>query len=269
MKIDKLQVFLSYSHDPFHNLAIENYLLENNPLGGAFQLLLWCNKPAVIIGRNQQAHLECDMSKINIIGPSLKNGRVHLVRRWSGGGAVYHDFGNSNYSFVMPRDQFCRRWAANTVCNALNKHSNNPLDKSFSLTVNERSDIFWGDCKVSGSAYKLGRLFAYHHGTLLRQTDLNQLAECLNGRNDDDSGIFKGVRSVKSKVANLPGNMEHFEFAKILIDHIHDNICPVEESSIDELDDGKIAEYEAQLRCAQWILHGSSATMDSTLNKAL
>ena len=98
----------------------------------------------------------------------MQSDGIPLVRRKSGGGAVYHDLGNSNYSIIMPRSAFQRSTSVNLICRALHQ-----LD--IPARVNERFDIVVNDDKVSGSAYKLTNDKAYHHGTMLIDSDLDAL----------------------------------------------------------------------------------------------
>ena len=163
-----LTCVLSTSTCPYFNLALENYLL-NNPkhfndktsIYDHYILLLYRNAPSVIIGRNQNPFYETRPI-------FLSSQQINMLRRWSGGGAVYHDLGNTNYSLIMPRHAFNRHFAANLVVNALNKEFNTNL-----FVSEDRFDIWSNDIdsndkrKVSGSAYRLQRERAYAHGTML------------------------------------------------------------------------------------------------------
>ncbi|KAJ2553547.1 hypothetical protein EV175_002904 [Coemansia sp. RSA 1933] len=120
---------------------------------------------------------------------------VWLARRTSGGGTVYHDLGNSNYTVVMPRDAFTRDWCAEMVSRALH-HMDIPA------YVNARHDVTVDDLKISGSAFKLTSKRAFHHGTMLIDADLTRLHGCLHSKNKDAIEA-KGVDSVRSRVANL------------------------------------------------------------------
>ena len=117
----------------------------------------------------QNPWTECNMAM-------MRKYNIPLVRRKSGGGAVFHDLGNSNYSVVMPRHAFQRKTSASIICRALHQ-----LD--IPASVNERFDIMIGDFKISGSAYKLANEKAYHHGTMLIDSDLSQLGQFLKPSN--------------------------------------------------------------------------------------
>ncbi|KAJ2907977.1 hypothetical protein GGI21_003345, partial [Coemansia aciculifera] len=94
---------------------------------------------------------------------------VVLARRSSGGGAVYHDLGNTNYTVVMPREAFTRDACANMVAKALRASCDIPA------YVNARHDVAVHQLKISGSAFKLTKLRAFHHGTMLISADLDRL----------------------------------------------------------------------------------------------
>ncbi|KAJ1960610.1 hypothetical protein GGI12_003709, partial [Dipsacomyces acuminosporus] len=119
---------------------------------------------------------------------------VLLARRSSGGGTVYHDLGNTNYTVVMPRDAFTRDRCAQMVADAL-QHEDIPA------YVNARHDVTVDGLKISGSAFKLTSKRAFHHGTMLIDADLSRLRGCLDSKSKHIEA--KGVDSVRSKVANL------------------------------------------------------------------
>ena len=214
-KAHDLVVFQSTTTNPYHNLAIENYLLKHSdPASKIF--FSYINRPCVVFGRNQNPWLECNLAEIQ------KN-EFDLVRRRSGGGTVIHDAGNLNFSFIVPNDkEFTRDKHGELVVEAVQevKHDKTAPQALFeSLRVNERHDIVMRrsdnvqdqqEYKVSGSAYKLTKGRALHHGTLL-------LGSPNVGRPRAGPSIFstllgspaslcfeaKGVGSVRSPVHNL------------------------------------------------------------------
>ena len=226
----KFQVYSSLSHDPFFNLSIEHYLLQKTPPDSTI-LLFYVNEPCVVIGRNQNPWLEANLrymatSPINVPDSSLNEGRsrnfyVELVRRRSGGGTVFHDFQNINFSVIRPSSEFTRDKSVEMVVKAIREV--NPRTR-----VNERHDIvldmgplldgweFPDDndahktcfapgipLKVSGSAYKLTRNRSLHHGTcLLNSPNLRELSKYLNSPFRPFINA-KGVDSVRSPVSNL------------------------------------------------------------------
>ena len=214
-------VFQSTSTNPYHNLSIEDYLLRNSDHSSRI-LFFYTNRPCVVIGRNQNPWLECNLHRLrdglpngvkgdqSVSASGLAGGAtaIDLVRRRSGGGTVFHDLGNLNYSVIVPNDKdFNRRKHAEMVVRGLNNLTNH--DFASNIKVNDRHDIVmqkhgqgeW--LKISGSAFKLTRGRALHHGTLLYSSPyLHQISDFLRspGRGHIHA---KGVESVRSKVGNL------------------------------------------------------------------
>ncbi|KAL2206002.1 hypothetical protein CC79DRAFT_1369439 [Sarocladium strictum] len=210
----KLQVYTSRSNDPYINLSIEHHLLTNSPPNSRI-LLLYINRPSVIIGRNQNPWLEVNLPLLARIrdepasASNWQDGPVDLVRRRSGGGAVFHDSGNVNFSVICPPGEFDRDKHALMVVRALKA-----LGKD-NARVNVRHDIVMdlplppgesGDSpvrKISGSAYKLTRLRALHHGTcLLQSPNLGQISPILRSPAAPFITAL-GSPSVRSPVANV------------------------------------------------------------------
>lgn len=184
----KRTVFISQSSDIFSNLALEDWLYKNWSFERRNVLLLWRNSPCVVIGRHQNPQVEANLSYLESAG-------VPLARRGSGGGAVYHDHGNLNCTFFTTRDRYDRHTNLEMICRALH------LDFGIQAHPNSRDDIILDhDHKVSGSAAKLGRNTAYHHCTLLVNTDRHQLKLTLNG---DKSIKSKATASTPAHVMNL------------------------------------------------------------------
>ncbi|KAJ2159109.1 hypothetical protein GGF46_003264 [Coemansia sp. RSA 552] len=179
--------FYSDTLDPFANLAAEDWLLRHTDADTPV-LFLWRNRAAVVIGRNQNAWAECDLA-------TLRARDVWLARRTSGGGAVYHDPGNTNYTVLLPRAAFGRDRCAQLVACALRR-----LDVPAHVTP--RHDVAVGGRKVSGSAFRLTRARALAHGTMLIDADLARLSGCLRSRHAGAIAA-RGVASVPSPVANL------------------------------------------------------------------
>ena len=158
------KAILSSERCIFRNLALEEYILSlvarcHEPL----EILLgYRSQQSVVIGRNQNAWQEC------AVGNLLEDG-VHLARRHSGGGAVYHDDGNACISFIVPRQRY--RPADNMAQLQMflrelwsDRHSNHSTP---AITTTSRHDLFWNEKKVSGSAMRLLTDAACHHCTLL------------------------------------------------------------------------------------------------------
>jgi lipoate-protein ligase A len=210
-----LQSYVSRSSDPYVNLAIEDHILRKSPADSTV-LFLYVNRPCIVIGRNQNPWTEVNLGILDAARP------VDLVRRRSGGGTVFHDEGNLNWSITCPRSHFTRDKHAEMVVRALRGLG---IDRA---RVNERHDIVLdqghekrasdlGDThrtpyttddgptslKVSGSAYKLTRLRALHHATtLLSSPNLDIIPQYL--RSPAKKHIqAKGVDSVSSPVGNI------------------------------------------------------------------
>jgi lipoate-protein ligase A len=159
-------VVILHGTDPHWNLAYEDYFLDQRRKNGrkGRDLMLWRNSASVIVGRNQNPFVECDLSMLRAQG-------IPIVRRQSGGGTVYHDLGNTNITLFAndhqpePNLQFVIRALLN----------------KFSVTahISPRKDIFVGDRKASGSAYRITGNQCYHHMTLLRESDLDMLQQAL------------------------------------------------------------------------------------------
>lgn len=181
-------IFISKLRSPHLNLAIETALF-NTLKPNAFQLFLYVNDPCIVIGRNQNPWKECNVK-------AAREMHIPIIRRRSGGGTVVHDHGNINFCVQSPRTSFDRSIHIELLVNALQS-------KGCSLKINDRHDILnaQGE-KVSGSSYKLVRLKAYHHATMLLNSDLPMLRKLL--RKDPSSGIITGLgtESVSSPVAN-------------------------------------------------------------------
>ncbi|KAB8216169.1 hypothetical protein BDV33DRAFT_233717 [Aspergillus novoparasiticus] len=199
------QIYQSFSTNPYVNLSIEHFLLENAPPDSSI-LFLYINQPCVVIGRNQNPWHETNLLALqNDREPNTRekndNGAL-LVRRRSGGGAVYHDEGNLNYSVISPRTTFTRNKHAEMVVRALHRVG------ATNTSVNDRHDIVMSTGqpqprKISGSAFKLTRHRALHHGTCLLDTpNINRLGSFLRSPARDYIKA-KGVESVRSPVANV------------------------------------------------------------------
>ncbi|MCK5155018.1 MAG: lipoate--protein ligase [Spirochaetales bacterium] len=179
-------VYISTSLNPQLNLAMEESLFRNMQ-PGSYILLLYRNNPSVIIGRNQNPWLECSLKL-------MKDDHVPFYRRFSGGGTVYHDPGNINYSYMTPRKKFNRAAATGLLVQALKR-------LGIQAETSPRNDILAQDKKISGSAYRISGDKAYHHGTLLVDADLSKLESYLTP--DKSVSKSRGTKSVPASVINL------------------------------------------------------------------
>ncbi|KAK0461616.1 uncharacterized protein EV420DRAFT_1761852 [Desarmillaria tabescens] len=202
--IPRHSIYVSQSTDPYFNLSVEDWLFRHkapqDPL-----LFLYRERPCVVIGRNQNPWKEINLTALRD-RPS-----VPFVRRRSGGGTVYHDLGNTNYSIHLHRNSFDRSVTAQIILRAVRS-------LGVDAHVNDRNDICIEGKKISGSAYKIVKNRAYHHGTMLISTQLETLGELL--RSKKDSMLTKGVASVPSPVCNLrqhDTNISHEQFCEAAI----------------------------------------------------
>ncbi len=180
------RVLHSESLNPWFNLATEDWIFRDmNPDGHV--LFLWRNSETVVIGRYQNPWAECRLEV-------MKDEGVKLARRQSGGGAVYHDPGNLNFTFMSGRDIYDKQRNFEIIIDALGNYG-------IEAETSGRNDLIVNTKKISGSAFKLTRDRAFHHGTLLVDVDLGRLTNYLNP--DARKLESKGVKSVKSRVANL------------------------------------------------------------------
>ncbi|KAH7094341.1 hypothetical protein FB567DRAFT_585725 [Paraphoma chrysanthemicola] len=237
---NKLQSYVSTSSDPYLNLSIEDHILRKSPPDSTV-LFLYVNRPCVVIGRNQNPWTEVNLGILDAARhrnntpadtepPAI--GTVDLVRRRSGGGTVFHDEGNLNWSITCPRNDFTRDKHAEMVVRALRKLG---VDRA---RVNERHDIVLDQghekrpadpqdthrtpytvehgsklrpLKVSGSAYKLTRLRALHHATtLLSSPNLHIIPQYLRSPAKKHIKAL-GVESVSSPVSNIGLDVAPFQ----------------------------------------------------------
>ncbi len=177
------------SKDPHFNLALEEYVFYNFDPSWDY-VLLWQNEPSVIIGRNQNT-----MEEINY--KFIKDNNINVVRRMSGGGAVYHDLGNLNYTFIVNSERDVTsnfKIFTEPVMSALAKLG---VKAEFS----GRNDITIDGRKFSGNAQHYSKNRLLHHGTILFDSDLIVVQEALNVKVDKMQS--KGIKSVRSRVTNV------------------------------------------------------------------
>lgn len=197
-------VLVSQSDDIYMNLAFEDWLYEHEDLTSKSILLMWKNKPTVVIGRHQNAFLECDVWK-------LAYDKVSLARRRSGGGAVYHDEGNLNCSFIKDKSLYNRYNNLDLVLKAIK------MNWDVDLSINAREDMLLdGFYKVSGTASKIGRAKAYHHFTLIFDVDKDNLFRYLNSPMSTTGVKSRATQSQKSQVKNLSESIPGVNFDSLV-----------------------------------------------------
>ncbi|HMS33258.1 MAG TPA: lipoate--protein ligase [Ignavibacteria bacterium] len=198
--------------DPFVNLALEEYCVRNLQMNNDY-LLFYINDPSVIIGKHQNT-----IEEIN--SEYVKENNISIVRRISGGGAVYHDHGNLNFSFITKHSQQSIhnfKLFTGPVIRVLN-------EMGVKAELNGRNDITVNQKKISGNAQFTDTRSMFSHGTLLFDSDLDNIMKALNV--DQGKIESKGIKSVRSRVANIKdyisGNIKIEEFKEILIRSVLD-----------------------------------------------
>ena len=184
--MDTICIYESHSTDPYYNLAVEKQLLDQVQENLCI-LYLWQNQNTVVIGRNQNPWVECRISLLEEEGGKL-------ARRLSGGGAVFHDIGNMNFTFLTTSKNYnlpLQMSVIQTACSAA----------GIPTELSGRNDILADGKKFSGNAFYHSQGKAYHHGTLLVNADMDKLSRYLSPSKAKLEA--KGVSSVRSRVTNL------------------------------------------------------------------
>lgn len=179
-------IYSAPTGDGWLNLARDGYFLENNKKGDVI-LYFYVNKNAVIIGRNQNAWKECSIANMDADG-------VQLVRRHSGGGAVFHDNGNLNLSFITDEKHYDLNRQMRVILNAVSK-------LGLKAELSGRNDITVDGKKFSGNAFSLAKGNRSHHGTILVNADLTKLSNYLCVSKEKMRS--KGIDSVRARVCNI------------------------------------------------------------------
>lgn len=178
--------YMSDSPDAARNLAVDEYFLSS--LGGDDILLyLYINENAVIIGKGQNAWRECDTG-------AMEKDSVQLVRRHTGGGAVYHDGGNLNFSFVAGEKNYDLDRQTDVIIKTAARFG-------VKAERSGRNDLLTNGRKFSGNAFAVKNGIKAHHGTLLISTDLDRLTRYLNVSQKKIES--KGIKSVRSRVCDI------------------------------------------------------------------
>ena len=210
-------------HNPYENLALEEYLLRFCEEKGEAVLYLWQNDKTIVIGRNQNAYTECSIEYV-------KQNDVFIARRLTGGGAVYHDLGNLNFTIILPKALFDVKRSTGLIVAALRK-------LGIDAVANGRNDICVDGRKVSGNAYYSNNKAGIHHGTILYNVNCDTISKALSVSKNKLSK--HGVKSVKSRVCNI------FElYPDITIEKIKESfrLAFCEEYCIDSFNELKIDE---------------------------
>ena len=214
--------------NPYKNLAVEEYLFSHT---SDDVFMLWQNEPTVVIGKNQNAFAEVNIDYAREKG-------VHIARRITGGGAVYHDLGNLNYTFISSREKAEIDFGFYTQ----------PIIKSLKkwgieAKLSGRNDICIGEQKFSGNAQHTKNGRTLHHGTLLFDTNFSALSTLLTV--DEEKLKAKAIKSTRARVTNLkehlPFDISVEEFIKmisesLILDFSPEIITPPENEIINAIE---------------------------------
>ncbi len=228
------------STNPYYNMAFDEYCLESLPIDEPV-FFLWQNRPAVIVGYNQEVNTEVNLDY-------LKEKGIDLVRRVTGGGAVYHDMENLNYTIVGRSEDLERDYPeyASIMVKALQT-------LGVPATLSGRNDILVEGRKVSGFAKRVCKDRLMVHGTLMYNVDVDVLSHVLNPSTTKLQS--KGIASVRSRVANLceylPEIPDIQTFSQCLEEILSNNytdteyqLTETELAHIQQLTDKKFATWE-------------------------
>ncbi len=228
--------------NPRINLAIEEYVLKNSNIDQSSYLLFYINEPSIIIGKNQNTIEEINTDYVE------QNG-IHVVRRLSGGGAVYHDLGNLNFSFITKDDgdSFHNfRKFTEPVTSALRELGVN-------AELSGRNDLVVEGRKISGNAQFSTRGRMFSHGTLLFDSEIESIVSALKVRKDKIES--KGIKSIRSRVANisefLTGNLTIDDFKLRLLQSIFGQGVEIPEYRLTE-DDWEKIHHLSKERYQNW-----------------
>jgi lipoate-protein ligase A len=217
----QLRVMISETFDPWFNIATEDWIFRDMDPEVKI-LFLWRNDKTVVIGRFQNPWTECNTQKMEEDG-------IRLARRQSGGGAVYHDLGNTNFTFLSSKEGFDKKANNSIITNALNSFGLKTYPSGRNDILVETND---GDKKISGSAFKETKDRSFHHGTLLINADMAKLGLYLNPNIKKLQS--KGITSVRARVTNLQdlsAELTHQSVCQKIIQEFFDyyqSECPIE-----------------------------------------
>ena len=211
--------------NPYFNLAMEEYLfnLEDNES----YVLLWQNEPTIVVGKHQNTAQEINSEYV-------KEKRIHIVRRITGGGAVYHDLGNLNFTFIikgMENSEFDFKKFTMPIIKALGR-------LGVESELSGRNDITIDGKKFSGNAQSVKQGKLLHHGTLLFDSRMEELVKAL--KVSEDKFQSKGVKSVRARVTNIKDYLHDditvTEFKELLLKYMFDEDMELRESELSKAD---------------------------------
>ncbi len=227
--------------NPYFNLATEEYVLKNF---SDDSFMLWRNQPSIIVGKHQNTLAEINLDYVN-------ESHIKVVRRLSGGGAVFHDLGNINFTFIKQGDH--------DMTVDFRKFTEPILEVMLKLGINAkfegRNDLTIDGLKFSGNAEHVYRDMVLHHGTLLFSAEMTDLSGALNV--DPSKFSDKAVKSARSRVTNISSHMkvpmETLEFMELLSRHMHEKYPDALTMELSEQDHRNIEELvNTKYRTWEW-----------------
>ena len=232
-----MKYIINENNNPRYNLALEEYVLKN--LDGEY-FSLWQNEPTIVIGKHQNT-----ISEINLDYVEKKG--IHVVRRMSGGGAVYHDLGNINFSFIQEKKDladFDFSFFTRPIVDLLG-------ELGIKAEFNSRNDLAIDGKKFSGNAQYIFKKKILHHGTLLFNSEMEELVNSLKVSKDKIES--KGLKSIKSRVANIKDHIgkdskikEVSDFKDALFEHMKNRMEEFEEYVLTENDKKEIEKLKKE-----------------------
>lgn len=226
------------SKNPHKNLAIEEYLFKN---ADDDIFMLWQNEPTVVIGKNQNAFAEINHD-------FLKRKNIHIARRITGGGAVYHDLGNVNYTYISKnksKSEIDFDFFTKPIIEFLNNYN-------IPAKLSGRNDILVDNKKISGNAQHNFQGVVLHHGTILFDSELSVLSDVLTV--DEEKIKAKAIKSTRSRVTNLKPyfsfDLSTGDFIRLLSEYIIKNYNPL---ILNEPDNQEIESLYKRNASSEWL----------------
>lgn len=248
------RILINESTSPWYNLALEELLFDDITQSSDVTLFLWQNRNTVVIGRHQNPWRECKTELLEKEGGKL-------ARRTTGGGAVFHDTGNLNFSFVMPKTKYDLTRQLSVIITAVDS-------LGIQAQFTGRNDIVLSDgAKFSGNAFRFTRTAALHHGTILVDSDMTKLAKYLMP--SQEKLRTHAVKSVRSRVKNLSEVNPTVNIARVrtaVMDAFvreYGVAIPLRESDFDQQ---RLSELESRNASWDW-LYGEAPDFDVSFSK--
>ena len=238
--------------DPYYNLAVEEALLRT---ADDDIFMLWQNEPTVVVGKNQNVYAEVDLERVREKG-------IHLCRRITGGGAVYHDLGNINYTFITSKENAAVLDYAYFTQPILQALASLGLD----CRLSGRNDLECEGRKFSGNAQHAENGRILHHGTLLFDTDVSVLSSVL--KIDREKLAYRAVKSHRGRVINLSELLGNRMGTEDLIAHIERFVLTNLQAERGELpDEAAVKALQLRNQSEEWIYSDKRYLTSYTLHK--